>query len=127
MNLVLWVAIALGLAAMVVYLVRHEGDRRRALADAPRAKWIFAAVIVWVVGIRALASEVSAICSISVDPRVRVGYSQFLECSPRLLGGGPAEIFTFLWTWLPALFVGAVSARYLLRVARQRLRNHKES
>jgi hypothetical protein len=62
-----------------------------------------------------------------VSRRSGSGSRAFLECSPRLLAGGPAEIFTFVWTWLPPIFIGALSAMFLLSVARLAPRKSKES
>ena len=121
-----WTLLLLSLAGMVAYLFHGRSDSQLTLADGLRLKWLLIAMVAWAVGGRALATEVTRICATTIDPRTRSGNSHFIECSPQLLGGGPAELFTFGWTWLPPLVAGILSARYLLRIARERFdRQHK--
>ena len=126
-GLVFFGVLAMAVLTLVAYLRRHP-EPELTPADGARMKWFFAAFVVWIVVLRGLATEAAHSCTVDGHwLSLRSGLSGFWNCSPRLLAGGPAEIFVFLWAWAPFALIAAFCVRQLLRMARLPHRDSKES
>ena len=90
--------------------------------------WAFLAMAAWLIGLRWLVTEVTAICAVSpAELGRRTGWIvRFIECSPNLLSGGPADILIFAFAWVGALLALAFLF-YLLLSAFRPARDSKES
>ena len=131
LSLLFYAVLGMGVASLFVWAINGiRRQREPKPIEGLRFKWIIIAFVAWIVGGRVLSTEYVSVCTTPLpQPRVKGGYgdSNFFDCSPQLLAAGPVEVFLFFWTWVPMVLAGFLFARYLLRVARQRTRNSKES
>jgi hypothetical protein len=126
-GLIVLGVLALAALTMFAYLRRYPG-REVTRADMARVKGFLVALVVWTLVLRGLATEASHRCAVDSQwLSLRSGLSGFWSCSPRLLSGGPAEIFVFAWAWAPFPLMAAFCLHHLLRMARRPHRDSKES
>jgi hypothetical protein len=122
------VALALLVVTVLVYLIRHpSGDLT--MADGVRIKWLLVAIAAWTVAMRGLTTEATDTCAVDSSAlafRASGWMSAFLNCSPKLLSGGPIELITFVWVWAGILLIPAAIGYFIIRAVRRSPRISKE-
>ena len=102
---------------------RHDSLTRQASVtkDLVRLKWALIGMVVWIAVLSILAELASHDC---IVPGLRSAIAfDFEGCAPKLLAGGPVDLFLLVWAYVGGLSLLAVFAYTILRLILGALRD----